>query len=186
MKQISFGNPRNREDIRQILALQRANLPDNITTEELQDQGFVTVRHNEALLSDMNEAEPQIIARDGDLVVGYALVMLTSFANRIPILAPMFALLDSLHYQDRPLPEYTYYIIGQVCVAKDYRGQGVLEGLYRQHRTQLADRYDLCITEISERNPRSIRAHHRIGFETFHRYTAPDGELWHIVVWDWK
>lgn len=186
MRSVSFGNPKNAAEIRQILELQRVNLPSNISEEELRDQGFVTVRHDEPLLTDMHAAEPQIIARDGDRIVGYALVMLPSFADRIPVLQPMFRLLETLDYRGQSLQEYNYYIIGQICVAKDYRGQGVVEGLYRQHREQLSGRYDLTITEISDRNQRSLRAHHRIGFETIHRYTAPDGELWHVIAWDWK
>lgn len=183
---IYFGNPDDLSDIHQILELQRLNLPTSITSEELEDQGFVTVRHNLELLVDMNTAEPQIIAKDQNQVVGYALVMLSSFAQRVPVLMPMFELLDTLLYKEKRLAECTYYVVGQVCVAKSHRGQGVFDGMYAQHRRQMSDRYDFVITEIASRNQRSLRAHARVGFEIIHRFTAPDGEEWDIVLWDWK
>lgn len=183
---VYFGNPDGEKDIRQILDLQRENLPANISSEEQSDQGFVTVQHNLGLLSDMNAAEPQVIAKDADRVVGYALVMLRSFAQRVPVLIPMFELLNTLSYEGRSLAESAYYAVGQVCVAKSHRGQGVFDGLYEQHRRQMANRYDFVITEVATRNQRSLRAHARVGFKTIHRYTAPDGEEWDIVLWDWK
>lgn len=182
---IFFGNPESRTDLLQILELQRINLPTNISREESDEQGFVTVRHTEDLLSDMNTAEPQIIAKDGERVVGYALVMLSSFAERVPILLPMFELLDNLSFRGKKLADRAYYVIGQVCVAKSHRGQGVFDGLYDQHRRQMAGRYDYVITEIATRNRRSLRAHARVGFQTIHQYRAPDGEEWDIVLWDW-
>lgn len=183
---VHFGNPTGIEDIHQILELQRVNLPENISSEELEDQGFVTVRHTLDLLSDMNAAEPQIIAKDGDRVVGYALVMLASFAQRVPVLIPMFELLDSLSYNGRKLADCTYYVVGQVCVAKSHRGQAVFDGMYEQHRRQMSDRYDYLITEVATRNRRSLRAHARVGFRTIHQFTAPDGEEWDIILWDWQ
>lgn len=182
---IYFGNPDGIGDVRQILELQRINLPVSISQEELEDQGFVTVRHSEELLLEMNAAEPQIIAKDGDRVVAYALVMLAEFGQRVPVLVPMFDLLDSLEYRGRKLAASNYYVIGQVCVAKSHRGQGVFDGLYEQHRRQMSGRYHFVITEIASRNRRSLRAHARVGFETIHRYTDPDGEAWDIVLWDW-
>lgn len=182
---IQFGNPNGQDDLRQILALQRENLPVNISAVELEEQGFVTVQHNEPLLTDMNAAEPQVIAKDGDRVVGYALVMLREFSSRIPVLIPMFEMLESLSYKGRKLLESRYYVVGQVCVAKSHRGQGVFDGLYEQHRRQMSDRYDCVLTEIATRNRRSLRAHWRVGFETIHQYTGPDGEGWDIVFWGW-
>lgn len=182
---IYFGNPENGSDILQILELQRVNLPANISAKESSDQGFVTVQHNQALLQEMNTAEPQIIAKDGDQVVGYALVMLATFRERVPVLIPMFELLDKLPYRDKTLSEFNYYVIGQVCVAKSHRGQGVFDGMYRQHKTQLSGRYDFVVTEVATRNTRSLRAHARVGFQTIHRFTAPDGEEWDIILWDW-
>ncbi|MDR6561033.1 MULTISPECIES: GNAT family N-acetyltransferase [unclassified Arcicella] len=173
------------EEIWQLLDLQQKNLTRNISENVANDQGFVTVVHNFKLLSRMNEAYPQIIAKDGDQVVGYALVMPESFRNDIPVLTAMFTMLDELEYKGKLVKDYRYYAMGQICVAEGYRGQGLFDGLYAKHKTELSDKFELCVTEIAKRNTRSLAAHKRVGFEIIHEYfdtTYP--ELWEVVVLD--
>ena len=173
------------EEIWQLLDLQQKNLTRNISENIANDQGFVTVVHNFKLLARMNEAYPQIIAKDGDQVVGYALVMPESFRNDIPVLTAMFTMLDELEYKGKLVKDYRYYAMGQICVAEGYRGQGLFDGLYAKHKTELSDKFELCVTEIAKRNTRSLAAHKRVGFEIIHEYfdtTYP--ELWEVVVWD--
>ncbi|MEQ8811624.1 MAG: GNAT family N-acetyltransferase, partial [Imperialibacter sp.] len=88
MSSIVFTTPTSDDDLQQILDVQERNQPHNITPEQLAKEGFVTVRHNLDLLRSMNESAPQVIAKDGGKVVGYALVMLQSFQDLIPVLKP--------------------------------------------------------------------------------------------------
>ena len=78
----------------------------------------------------MNQAAPSIIAKDGDNVVGYALTMLPEFGTDVPELLPLFALIDTLSYKDKPLASYNWYVMGQVCVAEGYRGSGYSTGCF--------------------------------------------------------
>lgn len=185
MSQIVFTTPASDDDLLQVLAVQESNQPHNITPEQLAQEGFVTVRHTLPLLNAMNDAAPQVIAKEGDKVVGYALVMLQSFQDLVPVLKPMFNTLTTLSYRNRPLTDYRYYVIGQVCVAEGYRGKGIFDGLYQKHRELYADQFDLCITEIALRNPRSLRAHQRVGFQVLHTFTDAT-DTWDIVLWDWQ
>ena len=182
---IVFTTITSDEEVNQVLDLQQQNLNKNISEDVATSQGFVTVQHNFDLLSRMNAAEPQIIAKDGDKVVGYALVMPTSFRYEIPVLMAMFDMLDELNYQGKPVKEYNYYAMGQICVAEGYRGQGIFDGMYALHKERLSGKYDLCITEVAKRNTRSLAAHARVGFEIIHEYfdtTHP--ELWEVVLLD--
>jgi hypothetical protein len=54
--------------------LQALNLKQNITTEEAIDRGFLTAAYTIEYLQEMNSVSPSIIAKDGNKVVGYALV----------------------------------------------------------------------------------------------------------------
>lgn len=75
--------------------------------------------------------------------------------------------------------------MGQICVADGYRGQGVFDGLYAKMKETCRRDYDLVITEIAERNARSIRAHERVGFQTLHTFSDEVAkEDWRVVVWD--
>jgi hypothetical protein len=170
-------------DIAAILALQATNHVTNLATEEMARDGFVTVRHDPEVLFAMNRAYPSVIAKDGAILAGYCLVMPRAFRADIPILEPMFQMLDTLSWKGRPLPgNPRWFVMGQVCVAAEYRGQGVFDGMYAQLRIHCRNDFDFTVTEVAERNQRSLRAHHRVGFETFHVYNdALTGETWRLI-----
>jgi len=176
-----YTTPQGDADLNAMLALQVTNQPENLEAAELQAQGFVTVQHDLDLLRDMQASAPQVIAKAGSDLAGYALVMLPEFAVRIPILKPMFDIMAECSWQGRPLSQYRYFVMGQVCVAKNYRGMGVFDGLYRHMAAQYRHDYDLIITEVSHRNARSLAAHRRAGFLTMLSYTDPSGENWELI-----
>lgn len=178
---------RSEADIQGILALQRANLRQNLPANVQAEQGFVTVQHDPSVLTRMNQAAPSIIAKDGEIVVGYCLTMLPEFGADVPELKSLFASIDALTYAGRPVREYAYYVMGQVCVADGYRGQQLFDRMYEHHRDTHGGQYQLLITDISEKNTRSLRAHARVGFSPLHSFNNPDlGETWVVVVWDWQ
>ena len=178
---------RSEADIQGILTLQRANLRQNVSADVQADQGFVTVEHDPAVLTRMNRAAPSVVAKDGKTVVGYCLTMLPEFAVDIPQLTSLCAAIDALTYAGRPVRDYAYYVMGQVCVADGYRGQQLFDRMYQHQRDTYGDRYQLLVTDISEKNPRSLRAHARVGFEPLHSfYHSKLDETWIIVGWDWQ
>lgn len=177
---------RTDEDLRQILDLQGANLRETLDAPERASQGFVSLRHDLGLLREMNDPWPHIVAtttdaRGEEIVVAYALVMLERFRGRLPLLDPMFERLDTLSFRGRPLREWRWYMMGQICVAKAHRGRGIVERLYEGHRAQMASSFDLTVTEIDRANTRSMRAHARAGFETIDEYRSDDGREWAVI-----
>lgn len=179
----TVGDPRQ---VGQILALQAENHRDHVDPATAASEGFTSVRHEPDVLQAMNRAHPSAIAVADGRLAGYALMMPQAFRGRVPILDPMFALLETLQWRGEPLAgNPRWFVMGQVCVAKDFRAQGVFDGLYAQLRASYESQFDFVVTEISQRNPRSMRAHRRVGFETMHVY--PDGdETWEVVAWDWR
>jgi GNAT superfamily N-acetyltransferase len=180
-----IGVVHGRRELEQILALQRANLAPALSPAEARAQGFVTVEHDLDILERMHALAPSIVARDGERLAGYALAMPLAAQAYVPILASLFQLLGTLSWRGRPLPERSHYVMGQICVAKEYRGQGVFDALYQGHRAEYAARFDLLVTEIATRNTRSLRAHERVGFVPLHHH-ADHVDDWVIVGWDWQ
>jgi len=174
-----------REDLQDILALQQVNLRDHVSPEDAEREGFLTVAHTLQSLQRMHALAPSVIAREGDALAGYALVMPLQAREAVPLLAPMFAQFDALAWQGRPLSTFRYYVMGQVCVAQPFRGRGVFDALYRGHRDAYAQRYDFSVTEIATRNTRSMRAHARVGFQVLTTYRDALDE-WAVVLWDWR
>ena len=173
------------EELQQIHDLNQQNLKQHLGTEEREKEGFVSWLYPVELLRQMQELAPTVIVKDENRVVGYALTTLKEASRFHPDLKIMFANLESLTYKDRPLFSYQFYCMGQICVAKDYRGKGIVQMLYQKHKETYGQEYDFLLTEISTRNPRSIKAHEKIGFKTVYTYKDAMDE-WAVVIWDWK
>jgi ribosomal protein S18 acetylase RimI-like enzyme len=173
------------KELQGVLALQRTNLSPNISKSEKIEQGFVTVNHTFEQLSEMNRMAPHLIALDGKRVVGYILAMTKVSRDLIPILVPMFTQFDTLAFAGKPLSSFNYLVVGQVCVDKDYRGQGIFDQMYSAYKKVFSARFDFAITEIAKSNIRSLQAHQRIGFQEIHEF-SDDTDEWSIVTWNWK
>jgi hypothetical protein len=171
-------------DLKGILQLQKINLPSFLSNEEIQQEGFVTVEHDLELLSKMNKPHPHIVAIDENGVQAYALVMLPEMGEEIEILKPMFAQFEA-NSDQYELQGKRYFAMGQICIAKAYRGQGVFRGLYLKMRDLMSEHFDCVLTEIDLDNSRSIRAHQKVGFKQWKQYEAAD-KKWSIVYWDWS
>ncbi|NNE15917.1 MAG: GNAT family N-acetyltransferase [Saprospiraceae bacterium] len=184
MIQIRLAN--NTQDLNGIINLQSLNLQKNISENELKAEGFVTVVHDFEVLSKMNAQTPAIIAEENGIVVGYCLSMTRNFERTIQVLVPMFEKMNTLSYKGKLLGDLNYLVCGQVCIAKHYRSQGLFKKMYEYSRMHYSQEYAYMLTEISHRNPRSIRAHEKIGFDIIHEYADPSGEIWKIVFWDWQ
>lgn len=173
--ELHYTQAHHRQELEQILSLQQRNLPDRLSANEKLEEGFLTVRHTLPQLQRMNEACAHIIARNGNQVVGYALCMHPSFGGEIPVLEPMFVQLKQL------LPaKCRYMVMGQVCVDKAFRGQGVFRGLYRKMQEVLKGTFDTIITEVDATNQRSLKAHRAIGFTELGSYISGEQD-WHLI-----
>lgn len=179
MKPIIYKRASTLDELEQIRTLQLQNSSHNITSEEKLQEGFVTVQHTVALLQQMNSTCAHIIAKDNNIVVGFALVMLSSFRNEIKVLIPMFERIDGLIPKDK-----TFLVMGQICVDKNYRKQGIFRGLYHFYREELQHEFDYLITEVAAINLRSMQAHEAIGFKIIDTYEE-DRIIWNIMLWDW-
>ncbi len=157
-------------EIEQILHLQQKNLPEVLSETARRQQGFVTVKHDQALLDAMNQTWPHTLAKKGDEVIGYALSMHPKFGKDIAVLLPMFQKIESIS-QSRQ-----YMVMGQICIAKAYRGQGVFRGLYRAMLDFLGNSFTQIITEVDAKNTRSLNAHLAIGFKQILRYPTQEHE----------
>lgn len=183
---ITYTTVSKQQELEQILGLQKQNVEKVLDQDEVKSQGFVTVHHDLPLLEAMNTPYPHIIAKDGDQVVGYTLVMLRSFKDQVPVLISMFDQINAINYEGQLLKDSSYFIMGQVCIDKAYRGQGLFVRLYHKMRDVMANQFDYIITEVADRNTRSIAAHAKVGFKNIKSYTSEKGEDWAILLWDWK
>jgi hypothetical protein len=109
---------------------------------------------------------PQVIALHQGKVIGYNLAMTAAMETELPSLEPMFREFHKAEYKGRVLTDYQFFVGGQVCVDKNFRGLGLLSKLYNASAGLVGPGYELCVTEIA------VRTHN-------------DGlEDWNVVAWD--
>lgn len=173
------------DHFKQILKLQQVNQRDNLSIEDQSEQGFLYASYSISLLEQMANYSPQLIALHNDKVVGYNLSISLDLVNIMPDLRTMFYAFNHTLYKGHLLGSYTYVIGGQVCVEKAYRGYGLFKLMYKEMKNRLSNQYQLCVTDVSQRNTRSLNAHLKTGFEIAGTYPYDD-EIWHTVVWNWR
>lgn len=172
-------------EIDQIYRLNQQNLKQNLSQQEAEQEGFVTWLYSIELLKQMHQLAPSVIVKDDDKVIAYALA--TPKESRLfhRDLDTFLTNLEMVQYTSMPLQSYSFYLMGQICIAKEYRGKGVFAMLYHHHKEVYSNRYQMLVTEISVHNHRSQKAHEKVGFKTIHTYKdAMDS--WNVVLWDWR
>jgi ribosomal protein S18 acetylase RimI-like enzyme len=168
-----------------IKELQSKNLKHLISKEEADSQGFVTAEYSMDFFKAMHDAAPSIIAKSEDLVVGYALVATKSLRHHHDLLADLFNSIDKINFHGKLLRDVNYVVVGQLCVAKEYRGQGLVQRMYNYYRDCLSAEYDYLVTDVARDNPRSLKAHKATGFQVIDELSY-GGVSWDIVLWDWR
>jgi len=179
---VTYHRCSTENELRQILKLQRENLPTAVSEDRKKTDGFVTVLHTFDLLKAMNNTCPHILAKENKTVVGYALCMDPKFSNMIEVLKPMFKEIESaLSESTTPLTTNSNYIVmGQVCIATDYRKQGIFRKLYETMKREVLPPYESIITEVDTTNTRSLNAHYAVGFQKLSTYRANDQD-WELI-----
>lgn len=165
--------------------LQALNLKQNITADEAIEQGFLTAAYTIEYLQEMNAVFPSIIAKDGDKVIGYALVATKDIRKGHDLIEGLFDAIDACEYNGQLLKYVNYVVVGQLCVAKEYRGQDLVQRLYGHFRDCLSSEFTYLVTDVAKANVRSLKAHKKRGFQVINELNY-GGFGWDIVLWDWN
>jgi GNAT superfamily N-acetyltransferase len=171
-------------DYEKIIELQRANHAAAVAPDLREMQGFVTMEYTVPQLQTMSGKYRHVVAKSGEAVVGYALVLLKDHKAAFPFLHDMFQKIEAGSNCGKPISEIAYFVMGQVCIEKDFRGKGIFKMLYRKLKEQMSADFDLVITEVSEKNKRSMRAHREVGFRNIQLEEEQASE-WNVIGWDW-
>ena len=173
------------QELKGLKNLQNANLRRLIGEEEAMKEGFVTSEYSLELLEKMHQEHPSIIAKEGDEVVGYVIVTNKSVLGEHDEIDHLFHTVDEMEFNGELLKNCTYILVGQLCVGKSHRGQGLVQAMYKYYKENFSQQYQYLVTDISQANPRSIKAHKKSGFETI-GVIEQVGTGWDIVLWDWN
>jgi predicted GNAT superfamily acetyltransferase len=146
------------EDYSGILRLQEANYIANLSNEE-RKFGFLSAEFTDAQIHEMATDLGITVAMNGVEIAGYLCAFRNEFNHGSPVLTKMFESYTRVCFDGRPLSSYSSYCYGPVCIGSEYRGQGLLRGLYQTHRRDLAGRFDIGVAFVARNNPYSLTAH---------------------------
>jgi len=175
----------DQSELKAIRSLQQSNLPGNLVPGEAAAEGFVTAEYSLDFLEKMNNEYPSVIAKEGEQVAGYILAAAKSIRFEHDLLGDLFNVIDKIEYKNQLLKHARYIIAGQVCVAKNYRGLGLVQRMYQEFKNSLSGDFDYCLTDVADNNPRSLKAHLKSGFHIVDTLTY-GGLNWQIILWDWS
>ncbi|RYH05666.1 GNAT family N-acetyltransferase [archaeon] len=182
---VSVGRVWSHEDVEMIKALQTANLGRNLSDEVKVKEGFVTAEYTIEFLQRMNSICPSIVARSAEgQIVGYIMVVSRELCMEHSLLTDLYHAFASIEYNGKRLEDTNLVVVGQVCVAAGYRGQGLVHRMYSYYKHCLSSDFDCAVTDVATSNPRSMAAHLKSGFRII-RTIPYDGLEWHIILWDW-
>src|SRR5215813_5881596 len=145
-------------DYSALLALQEANLSENLTPEE-RSEGFLSVRFTREQFAAMDANVAVVVGQCDEMLAGYLCASSVEFNRRFALLAAMIESYPRLTLWEQPLVEFTSFVCGPVCVDRRFRGRGVLRGLYRALMREASGQFEIGVGFVAQENARSLAAH---------------------------
>jgi predicted GNAT superfamily acetyltransferase len=147
-----------REDYPEILALQSANFIANLTEEERM-QGFLSAQFTPQQTARIAEDLGTTVAVVDGRVGGFLCAFRKEFDTGSPVIGKMLDSYDRLTFHGKPLSSFSNYIYGPVCIGSEFRGRGLLRGLYEAQKKDLAGQFEIGVAFVSRNNRHSLSAH---------------------------
>lgn len=145
-------------DIESVLELHELNLVSNLTEEE-KKSGFVTTPFSIEQLTYVIQNEGLFIAKDRNIIIAYLFAESWDYFSQYPIFEYMIGLFPKLEFQDFDVNATNSFQYGPICIAKEYRGKGLIHSLFEFMRIHTVKRYPLGVTFINKANLPSLKAH---------------------------
>jgi hypothetical protein len=115
------------DDLNDVIKLQYENLGKNLSEEEKRKWGFVSLGTSPEILKEIIEKEGLFVAKEGNKLIGYLIVMEVETAKNVPFFGPLINYIQNIKIINKYLSDYKYCIIAQICISKEFRGSGLLE-----------------------------------------------------------
>ena len=145
-------------DYDEILALQSANYIANLSEEE-RKQGFLSAQFSPEQTAHIAEDLGTTVAVVDGHLAGFLCAFRKEFQTGSPVIAEMLRSYDRLEFEGQPLSSFRSYIYGPVCIGREFRGRGLLRGLYEAQRKDLAGQFEIGVAFVSRSNSHSLSAH---------------------------
>ena len=146
------------DDYPAILRIQSANYIANLAGED-RKKGFLSAEFTSEQVAAMAEDLGTMLAIVENNVAGFLCAFRKEFNHGSPVIEKMLESYDRVCFEGQSLSSYNDYIYGPVCIDRDYRGKGLLRGLYEAQKRDLTGQFDIGVAFVARNNAHSLRAH---------------------------
>jgi hypothetical protein len=113
------------QDHSQIVMIHNKNLNTVLTAEEKASGGFLSVPLRAEDFQMMDQEIAVVVASCGKEVIAYHCASSCQYYQSVPLCARMMEPFAHVLYDGKPLAHYTCFVVGPMCIAKNYRGKGI-------------------------------------------------------------
>jgi hypothetical protein len=147
------------QDYAQIVMMHKENLNTVLTDQEKASGGFLSVPLRAEDFQAMNQEIAVVVASCGKEVVAYHCASSCQYYQSVPLCACMMDRFPHVLYDGKPLVQYTCFVVGPMCIAKNYRGKGIYLQLWQELAKHIPAGLEMGVGPASEANPRALHAH---------------------------
>lgn len=149
----------NSSDIPGVLELQRQNLYNNLSEEELKN-GFVTTPFTAEQIEKIIEQKGLFVSRNEQKsVIAYVFAGSWDYFAQWEIFNVLTSRFPQLSFGNVLVTTANSFQYGPICIHKKYRGQGIINQIFEAMRLVFVEKYPISITFINKVNVISERAH---------------------------
>lgn len=157
------------DDYPAIFEMQNRNLRSRLTVSERSD-GFLSAAFRIEDYVALNDDLCVVVCAEEKKVLGFVVASTLEFNQKFDLSKAMMARYRHAMYDGKTLDSYQSCVAGPVCVEREQRGRGIVEGLYHRMFELLPPEYELAVALVSKDNPRSLNAHIKIGFKPMEQF----------------
>ncbi len=147
------------QDYSPIVIMQNENLNTVLTAEEKASEGFLSHPFSAEDFQVMNKEIAVIVASCGKEVVAYHRASSCQYHQSVPLFACMLERFAKVLYEGKPLVNYTCFMLGPMCIVKNYRGKEIYLKLWQELTKHIPAGLEMGVAPASEANPRALHAH---------------------------
>jgi hypothetical protein len=141
-----------------IVRLNEANFVGNLAPQDRQD-GFLSAIFTSDQVAAMAADLGIMVALVDARVVGFLCAFRNDFAHGSTVVAKMLDSYGRMRFEGKSLASYRSYVYGPVCIDRGFRRQGLLRGLFKAQKRELAGVFEIGVALVSRDNIHSLNAH---------------------------
>ncbi len=149
-------------DFEGMVELQDLYLAANLQPDQKRD-GFLSARFSAEQFAAMDPDLCLVVGVDNDRVKAFLCSSTPEYNMDFALPRTLVERFPHVTFEGKLLSEWKTCICGPACVDREWRGKGIVERLYEKCFELLPTDYELAVIFVSTDNPRSIRAHEKLG-----------------------